>query len=245
MGAGSSSAIPTDESLLTPHTPGSSCTMSLSLKANKAYDFDVPQNLWNTFSPNPCKTVDSLHLEFVPDGKSKCLVRSQTDGDIVAVLLTGHRQVQICGFLPAAARTDDRSGSACGMKEKHDGRTLYEWAKVQRHYKNGTVSYDKFEIRIKGDDCTTFVIKPYKGNFIVKESGQKSKTPVAFIEKQQKHHQQQSNKNNCWRVRCCPGIDPTMMACMTVSLDKVKDMFYNDEVRSQKVSLCNQRGVGI
>ena len=243
MGAGSSSAIPTDESLLTPHTPGSSCTMSLSLKANRAYDFVVPQNCWKTLSPNPCKAVDSLHLEFVPDGKSKCLVKNQNDDDIVAVLLTGHRQVHICGFLPAAARTDDRSGSACSMKEKHDGRTLYEWAKVQRHCKNGTVTYDKLEIRMKGDDCPIFVIKPYKGNFIVKvkDSGEKSKTPVAFIEKQQ----QQSNNNNFWRVRCCPGIDPILMACMTVSLDKVKDLFYNDEMRTKSGSLNKKGGVGI
>ena len=235
--------------------------MSLSLKANKAYDFDVPQNLWKTLSPNPCKTVDSLQLEFVPDEvklsnrpskcvkESKCLVKNQRDGDIVAVLLTGHRQVHICGFLPAAARTDDRSGSsACSMKEKHDGRTLYEWAKVQRHCKNGTVTYDKFEIRMKDDDSTIFVIKPYKGNFIVKDSGKKSKTPVAFIEKQQQKEDQEkqsNNNNNFWRVRCCPGIDPTMMACMTVSLDKVKDLFYNDEMRTMSNGLNKQRGIGI
>lgn len=193
--------------------------MCLSLKATRAYDFTVPHNLWKTLSPNPSTTVDSLHLEFVPDGKSKCLVKEK--GTIVAVLLTGKRLIQVCGFGPA----DVKDQSSCG--EKHEGRALYEWAVVQRHSKHGTVT-DKFEIRTKSDGI--FVIKRSEGNWIVKDSG--TKAIVAFLEKQPRE---------TWRVRCCPGIDPAMMACVAVSLDKLKDLF-DGEIRASHRDLCMQRG---
>lgn len=193
--------------------------MCMSLKATRFYDFSVPRKLWSTLSPNPSKTVDILHLEFVPDGKFKCLVKEK--GTIVAVLLTGHRLVQVCGFAPADVK--DRSG--CG--KKHEGRSLYEWAVVQRHSKNGTIT-SKFEIRTKSDGI--FVIKKSNSNCIVKDST--TKQPVALLKKQ---------AGATWRVRCCPGIDPAMMACMTVCLDKLKDLF-EGEIRDSHQDLAFQRG---
>ena len=195
--------------------------MCVSLKATKAYDFAVPHNIWVTLGANKEHMVEDLHLEFVPLGKEKCIVKEK--GTTVAVLLAGHRLVQVCGFSPL-----DSSEKSKNIKE-HEGRPLYEWAVVQRHSKHGTIT-PKFEIKTKSDG--TFVIKKEKGIYIVKTTAPKE--VVALIEKQ---------PHETWRVRCCPGMDPAMMACMTVCLDKMQDLFETG-IRNSHQDISNQRGGG-
>ena len=147
-------------------------------------------------------------------------------GTTVAVLLAGHRLVQVCGFTPADTSDSEKSKS----KKQHEGRALYEWAVVQRHSKHGTIT-PKFEIKTKNDG--TFVIKKQKGIYIVKTLAPKE--VVALLEKQ---------PHDTWRVRCCPGLDPAMMACMTVCLDKMDDLF-EQEVRNSHQDISNQRLSGL
>ena len=258
MGCVHSTPTPTDDVFFIPQSPLCSNYLSSSINMKKQYQFVTPKNCWllnNNNNNNDNKnengkksttvSIEGYNIIFEPVDDKRCIVKEETNNDeskVVAILITGVRLVTIYTFDPVGGAYDSQSKTEEHQQQllQHDGRPIYEWAVAMKHYKNGTVT-SQYELKNNHSSNTTALVT---GNFgkvfsslrhLVLKS-QKTMTVCATVE-------EETNLTS-WKCRTCPGIDPVMIACFVVSLDKIKEMF-EDEVKKNYHDVMVQRGFAV
>lgn len=251
MGCLHSTPTLTDDVFLIPQSPLCSNYLSSSFNMKKQYEFVTPKNCWslkgrtNNDKKSTNVSIEGCNLIFEPLDKNRCIVKEKSNNGgsiVIAILKSGVRQVTIYSFDPVTGVKNNDSQYKTDQHQQQqqlqqDGRPIYEWAVAKRHSKNGTVT-SQYELSVKNtrsSNTSTLVT----GNFgkvfsslrhLVLKS--QTLTVCATVE-------EETNLTS-WKCRTCPGIDPVMIACFVVSLDKIKEMF-EEELKNNYHDVMVQR----
>jgi hypothetical protein len=237
MGCVHSTPTPTGDVFLIPQSPLCPNYLSSSFNTKKQYEFVTPKNCWslkgrdnNNDKKSTGVSIEGCNLTYEPLDDNRCIVKEKkndSDDITVAVLITGVRQVTMYSFVPVVGaneshyKTDHHHQQQQQQQLQHDGRPIYEWAVAKRHYENGTVT-SQYELKNTHSSDTSALVTGNCGKVfsslrhLVLKS-QRTMTVCATV-------QEETNLTS-WECRTCPGIDPVMVACFVVSLDKIKEMF--------------------